>query len=81
MPTKEHEPFVDADVIAAHTGMSLRMIKKWAREGRIPAHPVSGAERLRKTWRFKLSEVDSALVSLRASPIVAVRPGSSAESE
>ena len=30
MPTKEHEPFVDADVIAAHTGMSLRMIKKWA---------------------------------------------------
>ena len=43
MPTKEHEPFVDADVIAAHTGMSLRMIKKWA-----PRRTHSCASRL---WR------------------------------
>ena len=49
------EPFVTAKEIARFLGMSPRTIAKMAREGRIPAYPVSGSIRL--TWRFKLSEI------------------------
>jgi hypothetical protein len=63
------EPFVDAIAVAAHTGKKPRTIMKWARQGRIPAHPFSGTAR--RTWVFKLSEIDSY--------ILALRPGCSAE--
>ena len=71
------ERFVDAAAVAAHIGMSPRTVAKWAREGRIPAHPFSGTAR--RTWVFKLSEVDLFLASRVSSPILAVRPGCSAE--
>ena len=73
------EPWVNTAAVAAHVGMSPRTVAKWAREGRIPAHPLSG--NARRTWGFKLSEVDSFLASRVSSGIVAQRPGCSAERE
>ena len=76
-PDLQPEPFIDTATIAAHIGMSPRTIAKWARDGRIPAHPVSGTAR--RTWRFKLSEVDFAFASQPSSATIPTRPGSSAE--
>jgi excisionase family DNA binding protein len=75
------EPFVTAREVAQFLEMSPRTVAKMAREGRIPAHPVSGSAR--RTWRFKLSEVEAslALASQLHRPILSERPGCSAESE
>src|SRR5690348_15532712 len=45
--------------VAAATFLSLdqRTILRWAREGKLPAHPLGKGAR--KTWRFKLSELDT----------------------
>jgi len=53
------EPFVTADVVANFLSIPRRMVAVLARRGEIPAHPLTG--RLRKTWRFKISEVAAAL--------------------
>ncbi len=37
-----------------------RTVLRWAKEGRIPAHPLSGEKRV--TWRFLKSELDAMLV-------------------
>jgi excisionase family DNA binding protein len=50
------EPFVSATEVAKYLSISPRTVAKMAREGRIPAHPVSGSAR--RTWRFKLSEIE-----------------------
>lgn len=74
------ERFVTAKEVARFLEMSPRTIAKMAREGRIPAHPVSGSAR--RTWRFKLSEISLALASQSLAPTIATqRPGCSAESE
>jgi excisionase family DNA binding protein len=36
-----------------------RTILKWAKQGSIPAHPLSGSKRV--TWRFLKSELDAML--------------------
>lgn len=36
-----------------------RTILKWAKEGRIPGHPLSGSKRI--TWRFLKFELDAML--------------------
>ena len=38
-----------------------RTILKWAKEGRIPAHALSGCKRV--TWRFLKSELDSVMLA------------------
>jgi hypothetical protein len=63
MPAKEFEPFIDAAAVAAHIGMSSRTVTKKARDGSIPAHPLSGT--IRRTWGFKLSEIDAFILALR----------------
>jgi excisionase family DNA binding protein len=73
------EPFVTTAAVAKFLGLSRRTVAKMAREGRIPAHPVSGTAR--RTWRFKLSEVEVSLVSQLPHPILSERPDCSAESE
>jgi excisionase family DNA binding protein len=74
------EPFVSAAEVAKYLSLSPRTIAKMAREGRIPAHPVSGS--VRRTWRFKLSEISLALAAQSPGPTIATqRPGCSAESE
>jgi excisionase family DNA binding protein len=75
------EPFVSTAEVAKYLSLSPRTVAKMAREGHIPAHPVSGSAR--RTWRFKLSEVEAslALASQSHRPILSERPGCPAESE
>jgi excisionase family DNA binding protein len=49
------EPFVSANEVAKFLRLSPRTVAKMAREGRLPAHRISGSKR--KTWRFLISEV------------------------
>ncbi len=44
---------------AAHLRVSHRTILKWAKEGRVPGHPLSGSKRV--TWRFLKAELDAML--------------------
>jgi excisionase family DNA binding protein len=73
------ESFVTAAEVARYLSLSPRTVAKMAREGRLPAHRISGSER--KTWRFKLSEVEAYLASNSPAPIMARRPDCAAESE
>ncbi len=50
------EPFVDEYAVARFLQISTRRVLEMARRRQIPAHPL-GAER--KTWRFRLSEIDA----------------------
>ena len=54
------EPFVDADVIAAHLSIERRQVLALARDGILPAHAVDPRSK-RKDWRFRISEVDAAM--------------------
>jgi excisionase family DNA binding protein len=51
------EYFVDADEAANFLKLDRRTVLKWAREGRIPAHPLDPRAG-KKDWRFLLSELD-----------------------
>jgi excisionase family DNA binding protein len=55
------EPFVSAIEVAKYLDLSPRTVAKMAREGRLPAHRISGSKR--KTWRFLISEVSAFLAS------------------
>jgi excisionase family DNA binding protein len=55
------ELFVDAYRVAEWLGIKPRRVLEMARKGQIPAHPLGTGHR--KTWRFRLSEVDAAIVS------------------
>ena len=44
---------------ARYLKVKPRTVLKWAKEGRIPAHPLSGSKRV--TWRFLKSELDAML--------------------
>jgi excisionase family DNA binding protein len=54
------EHFVSADAVADFLGVARETVLALARRGELPAHPLSGdSKRLRKTWRFKLSEISA----------------------
>jgi helix-turn-helix protein len=55
----EIEPFVDANAAAQFLNLRPRRILELARQGSIPAHPLGNGQR--RTWRFRLSELASAL--------------------
>jgi excisionase family DNA binding protein len=63
------EPFVSTKQVAQFLGLAPRTVVRMAREGRIPAHPVSGTTR--RTWRFRLSEVSNHFASQLSKPIIA----------
>jgi excisionase family DNA binding protein len=44
---------------AQHLKVKHRTILKWAKQRRVPAHPLSGSKRV--TWRFLKSELDAML--------------------
>ena len=70
----EIEPFVDAVRAAQFLNLRPRRILALAREGSIPAYPVGNGKR--RIWRFRLSELASALSSHAVhSPDAAVRAG------
>jgi len=50
------EPFVDEHVVARFLQITPRRVLEMARKKEIPAHPLGNA---RKTWRFRLSEIDA----------------------
>ena len=53
------EPYVDSKQAAAFLAFDWKQVQKLSREGKIPAHPVlSGPRNQRRTWRYKLSELD-----------------------
>jgi hypothetical protein len=55
----EFEPFVDARKAAQFVSLRTRRLLQLAREGSIPAHPIGNGQR--RVWRFRLSEIASAL--------------------
>lgn len=55
----QFEPYVDTRRAAEFLSVSLKRLQRLSREGKIPAHPVlSGPRNRRRTWRYKLSELD-----------------------
>lgn len=53
--------WLTAEEAAQHLRVQTRTILKWAKQGRIPAHPLSGSKRV--TWRFLKTELDAMLCS------------------
>jgi hypothetical protein len=56
------EPYVDENVIGRFIQLTPRRVLEMARKGEIPVHPVG---RTRKTWRFKISEIDAHFSTLK----------------
>lgn len=52
------EPYVDECVIARFLQLTPRRVVELARAAELPAHPIGG---LRKTWRFRVSEIADCL--------------------
>ena len=50
-----HEPFVAPERAADFLALSRKTVRKLARRGDLPAHPVGRGVRL--MWRFRLSEL------------------------
>jgi len=51
---------------ARHLKVKPRTIAQWAREGKVPAHRLSGLQRV--TWRFLRAELDAMLLPSSAVP-------------
>lgn len=51
--------WLNANEAAEHLRVRPRTILKWAKEGKIPGHRLSGTTRI--TWRFKKCELDAIL--------------------
>lgn len=46
---------------AAYLKVEYRTVLRWAKQRKIPAHPLSGQKRI--TWRFLKSELDHAILT------------------
>jgi hypothetical protein len=66
----DFEPFVDEHVVARFLKIAPRRVLEMARDGQLPAHPIG---RTRKTWRFRISEID-ARFSAPKRPVVISMP-------
>ena len=49
--------FLSAEEAAPMLNISPRTLLRWAREGLVPAHPLSGTKR--RIWRFVPAELDA----------------------
>ena len=56
-PADDQEPFVTPEEAASFLRMSPVTVKKMARGGYLPAHPIGNG--VRKRWRFRISELVS----------------------
>jgi excisionase family DNA binding protein len=61
MTTPLNSEWLTAVEAADYLKVKHRTILKWAKTGVIPAHALSGSERI--TWRFLKSELDAMLAS------------------
>lgn len=59
--------WLTANEVAQYLKVKPRTILKWAKDGRIPCHPLSGCARI--TWRFRKAELDDMLASPSAAGI------------
>jgi excisionase family DNA binding protein len=66
------EFYVDETIAAKFLSVEPITIVRWARAGRIPAHPLGGGPR--RKWRFLLSELDEWMKSEVDSPRRPRRP-------
>jgi hypothetical protein len=57
------EPFVDSEEAGRFLSLRPRRVLELARQGILPAHPLGVG--LRKVWRFRLSELASAVCERR----------------
>lgn len=57
------EPWVSADVVAAHLGVTKDSIYGWIAHKAMPAHRVG------RLWKFKISEVDAWVRDDRATEV------------
>ena len=64
MAREEYPPILDAAHVAELLGMNVQMVRKYAREGRIPAYRLPGG----RTFKFFRDEV---FEFLRAHPVEA----------
>ena len=71
------EPFVSAKDVGAFLNISPRTVTKMAREGRLPAHSVSGNSR--RTWRFLLSEIKDTVIMPNRVPAASAQGGTNAD--
>jgi len=55
------EHYVDSVIAGTFLGLAPRTLNQMARRGAIPAYPFGEGQR--KTWRFKLSELDDYMKS------------------
>lgn len=62
--TTDYPPILDAAQVADMLGMNVQMVRRYAREGRIPAYKLPGG----RTFKFFRDEVFD---FLRAHPVVA----------
>jgi len=53
--------WLTANEAAHYLRVKPRTVLKWAKEGQIPAHALSGSKRV--TWRFLKSELDNAMLN------------------
>lgn len=53
--------WMTAKEAAKHLKINPRTLTEWARKKKIPAHPISGNQRV--TWRFLLDEIDSDILA------------------
>ena len=60
-PTGEPEPFVDAREAGKFLRLRPRRVLEMARQAEIPAYPLGQGKR--RVWRFRLSELASAICS------------------
>jgi len=51
--------WLTANEVSVYLKVKPRTVLKWAKEGRIPGHPLSGSRRI--TWRFLRAELDAML--------------------
>ena len=56
------EHFVDAYAVSEHLSLTRRQVLEMPRRQIIPAYPLGTGQR-RKIWRFKISEVETAIAS------------------
>jgi excisionase family DNA binding protein len=56
------EPYVDSGKASAFLGVASRTLNEMARKGEVPAYQW-GLGSQRRTWRFKLSDLDSYMKS------------------
>jgi excisionase family DNA binding protein len=53
-------PWLDTDEAAAYLKVKRRTLLQWVRDGKLPAHKLSGLQR--HVWRFLRHELDGMLL-------------------